>query len=89
LGQVELTVQQTLKAGSAVAEMHADDAVVYLAATTQPLPRGADGLHAALGRSRFVQAADGLRVSVRARDQPLALVPDAGLIPLDRFHETL
>jgi len=89
LRQVELTVQQTLKAGGAVAEMHADDAVVDLAATPQPLTRGADGMHAALGRAGFVQAADGLRVGVLAGNQSLALVPDAGLIPLDRFHETL
>lgn len=69
--------------------MHADDAVVDLAVTTQPLPRGADGMHAALGRSGFVKAADGLLVSVFAGDQPLALVAHADLSPLDRFHETL
>ena len=69
--------------------MHADDAQVDLAETTQPLSRGADGMLAALGRSRFVNAADGLRVSVFAGDQPLTVVPHTGLIPLDRFHETL
>jgi hypothetical protein len=69
--------------------MHADDTVVYLAATTQPLPRGADGMPAALGRAGFVQAADGLLVSVFAGDELLAFVPRADLIPLDRFHETL
>jgi hypothetical protein len=69
--------------------MHADDAVVDLAAATQPLPRGTDGMHAALGRSRFVKAADGLLVSVFAGDQLLALVTHTALIPLDRFHETL
>jgi len=89
LGQVDLTVQQTLKAGSAVAEVHADDAVVYLAATTQPLPRGADGMHATFGCSGFVKAADSLLVSVFAGHQPLAFVAHTDLIPLDRFHETL
>jgi len=69
--------------------MHADDAVVDLAATTQPLPRGADGMHAALGRSRFVKAANGLRVRMLTGNQLLALVPQPRLIPLDRFHETL
>jgi hypothetical protein len=69
--------------------MHADDAVVDLAATAQPLPRGADGLHAALGRSRFVNATDSLLVSVLAGNQLLAIVPHTGFIPLDRFHETL
>jgi hypothetical protein len=69
--------------------MHADDAVVHLAATTQPLPRGANGVLTALGRSRFIKAADSLRVRVLASDQLLALVPHTDFIPLDRFHETL
>jgi hypothetical protein len=69
--------------------MDAADAVVDLAATTQPLPRGADGMHAALGRPGFVKAANGLLVSVFAGDQLLAFVAHTPLIPLDRFHETL
>ena len=69
--------------------MHADDAVFHLAATTQPLPRGADRVHPALGRSGFVKTADGLLVSVFAGNHLLALVPHTGFIPLDRFHETL
>ena len=69
--------------------MHADDAVVNLAATTQPLPRDADGSVAALEGSGFVQAADSLLVGVLAGDQSLALIARAGLIPLDRFHKTL
>jgi hypothetical protein len=89
LGQVNLTVEQALEAGGAVGEMHADDAVVDFAASAQPLPRGADGMPAALGRTGFVKAADGLLVSVFAGDQPLAFVAHANLIPLDRFHETL
>jgi len=69
--------------------MHADDAVVDLAATPQPLPSGTDGLVAALGGSGFVEAADGVRVGVLAANQPLAVIAHTGLIPLDRFHETL
>jgi hypothetical protein len=69
--------------------MYADDTVVDLATATQPLPRGTDGMHAALGRAGFVQAADGLRVSVFAGDEPLAFVAHLGFIPLDRFQETL
>ena len=69
--------------------MHAHDAIVDLTATPQPLPRGANGMHAAFGRPGFVQTADGLLVSVFASDQPLALVPHTSFIPLDRFHETL
>jgi hypothetical protein len=89
LGQVEFAVQQTLKAGGAVAEMHADDAVVNLAATAQPLPSNAGGSATALGSSGFVEAADGLGMGVRAGHQLLAVVTHAGLIPLDRFDETL
>lgn len=63
--------------------MHADDAVIDLAATAQPLPRGADGLVAALGRARFIDAADRLRMAVVACNQLLALVAHARAIPLD------
>jgi len=69
--------------------MHADDAVVHLAATTQPLPRGGGGVHAALGCGRFVQAAKGLLMSVLAGNQLLAVVAYTVFIPLDRFHQTL
>jgi hypothetical protein len=69
--------------------MHADDTVVNLTATTQPLPRGAHGMRAALGRSRFVNAANGLLVSMLASNQPLAVVSHTGFIPLDRFNESL
>jgi hypothetical protein len=69
--------------------MHADNTVVDLAATSQPLPRGARGMAAALGRPRFVEAADRLRMSMLAGHQPLAVVAHAGLIPLDRFDKTL
>ena len=63
--------------------MYPDDAVLDLAATAQPLPRGADRLLAALGRSRFIDAADRFRVAVVACHQLLALVAHAGTIPLD------
>jgi len=69
--------------------MHADDAVVDLATTAQPLPRGGGRLCAALECSRFVNAADRLHVRMLARDQSLAFVAHLGFFPLDRFHETL
>jgi len=69
--------------------MHADDAVVDLAATTEPLARGADRMRAALRRSRFVQAADGFLMRMLAGDQLLTVVPHTEFIPLDRFHESL
>jgi hypothetical protein len=69
--------------------MHADDTVVDFAATAQPLPSGAGGMAAALGRGGFVHEAEGLRMGVLASNLPLTFVAHAGLIPLDRFHETL
>lgn len=63
--------------------MHTDDAVVDLAPAAQPLPRGADGLVAALGRPRFIDAADRLGVGMVAGDQALAAVANSALIPLD------
>lgn len=63
--------------------MYTDDAVIDLAATAQPLPRGADGLVAALGRSRFIDATDGFRVAVVACHQLLTLVANGLLVPLD------
>jgi hypothetical protein len=69
--------------------MHADDAVVDLAATPQPLPRGADRMRAALRRSRFVDAANGFLMGMLLGDQLLTIVPYPEFIPLDRFHESL
>lgn len=63
--------------------MHRDDAVIDLAATAQPLPPGADRFLTALGRSRFINAADRLGVAMVAYHQLLALVANSGAIPLD------
>jgi len=63
--------------------MHTDDAVIHFAATAQPLARGADGLVTALGRSRFIEAADRLGVVMVASHQLLAPVAKARAIPLD------
>lgn len=69
--------------------MHADDAVVDLAPTAEPLTGGPRGVRAALGRARFVEAADGQRMSMVARDHPLAFIADRLFIPLDRLDEPL
>jgi len=63
--------------------MHADDAVLDLAATAQPLPRGAHALVTTLGRSRFINAADSLGVLVVPCHQLLTLIANAPLVPLD------
>jgi hypothetical protein len=82
-GQVDFTVEQTLKSRCTVTQMHADDAIIDFAATAQPLPCGANGLVTALGRSRFIDATNRLKVAVVPCHQLLALVTDAGAIPLD------
>jgi hypothetical protein len=69
--------------------VHTNDAVVHLAATAEPLPADADGLVAAFGRSRFIDAADRLGVGVFVPHQLLALIAKFTFIPLDRFQETL
>jgi hypothetical protein len=63
--------------------MYTDDAILDFAATAQPLPRDADGLVAALGRSRFVDAADCFRVAVVTCHQLLTLIANGLLVPLD------
>jgi hypothetical protein len=83
LGQVKVAIQQALKAGSDVAEMHADDAILDLPTTPQPLPGNPDGMRTALGRPRLVETPNGLGVRVFAGDDPLALVAHAVLVPLD------
>jgi hypothetical protein len=69
--------------------MHADDAIIDLPTTAQPLPGNPDGMRTALGRPRLVQTPDGLGVRVFAGDDPLALVAHAVLLPLDGLHKTL
>jgi hypothetical protein len=69
--------------------MDTDNAIIDLATTPQPLPCRSDSMHAALSRPRFVQAANGLLVSMFLGHQLLTLVPHTGFIPLDRFHEAL
>lgn len=69
--------------------MDADDAVVDLAATAEPLPPSPNRVAAAFGRARFIDAADRLGVGMFACQQLLALVADGLLIPLDRFQQPL
>jgi hypothetical protein len=69
--------------------MNTDHTIVDFAKTSQPLPRGTDGMCAALGGSGFVQTASRLFVRVFACDKPLTRVTRACLVPLDRFDEAL
>jgi hypothetical protein len=69
--------------------VHADDAIIDLATTAQPLPGNPDRMRTAFGRPRLVETTDGLGVRVVAGDESLALVAHAVLLPLDGLHETL
>jgi hypothetical protein len=66
-----------------------DHPVLHFAATSQPLSRRADGVMAALGGSRFINAANRLGVGVIVGDDSLAAVAKTGLVPMDRFQQTL
>jgi len=59
-GQVKLAIQQHLKTGGRVTEMHSHHAVVDLPTIAVVLPTDADGLFAALGRPRLVDATNRL-----------------------------
>jgi len=69
--------------------MHSHHAVVDLPAIAVVLPTDADGLFATLGRSRFVDAPDRLRVGMLGSHDLLAAISQLLFIPLDRFEETL
>jgi hypothetical protein len=89
LRQVHAAVQQHLKTGSGVTEMHRHDAIVDLAAAAVVLPPRADGLAAALGDAGLVHAPNGVGMRVLASHNLLAAVPQLLFIPLDRFQEAL
>ncbi len=88
-GQVEFAVEQALKAGGGITQMNAYNAVVDFAATAEPLSAGANGVIAAFGGARFVDATNRVGVGMFASDQLLAAVADSVFIPLDRFEKPL
>ena len=69
--------------------MHAHHAIVDLATTAQPLPRGSRRVCAALGDTRFVDESDGLAMCMVLRHDLLTAITQQLLIPLDRFEKTL
>ena len=69
--------------------MHAHHAVVDLAATAEPLPRGPRRVGAALGDTRFVDESDGLDMCMVLRHDLLTAITQQLRIPLDRFEKTL
>ena len=54
--------------------MHSDDTVVVLSTIAVPLPADTDGFFAALGRTRFVDATNGLGMGMLAGDDLLASI---------------
>jgi hypothetical protein len=87
--QVHAAVQQHLKAGSGVTEVHSHRTVIDLAAVAVVLPSRADGLAAALRDAGLVHAPDGFGMRVLAGHDLLAAVAQFLFIPLDRFQEPL
>ena len=88
-GQIDRAIQQHLKTGRPIAEMHPDDAVVDLPPIAVVLPTDPHRLFAALGRSRLIHAANRLGVRMVGRDDLLAPVSESFFIPLDRFEKAL
>jgi hypothetical protein len=69
--------------------MHTNDTVVVLSTIAVPLPAYTDGFFTTLGRTGFVDAADGLGMSMLAGDDLLASISYFFFVPLDRFQEPL
>jgi len=88
-GQIDRAIQQHLKTGGRIAEMHSHHAVVDLPPIAVVLPTDAHRLFAALGRSRLIHAADRLGRRMVPGDDLLAPVSEFLFIPLDRFEKPL
>lgn len=73
-GQVDRAVEQDLKAGRRVTEMHAHDAVVDLAAIAVVLPRSPHGFLTALANPGLVHATDRLGMGMLGGHDLLAAV---------------
>ena len=67
--------------------MNAHGAVLHLAAIAVVLTGDRRGTATAFGRAGFIDRADRLVVSVLARDNLLAAIPQLLFIPLDRFQK--
>lgn len=88
-GQIDRAIQQHLKTGGRIAEMHPHDAVVDLSPIAVVLPTDAHRLFAALGRSRLIHAANRLGRGMVGGDDLLAPISESLFIPLDRFEKAL
>ena len=82
-------VQQTIKSGSRIGQCDVVDAVFDLPAIAVILPLDTGCLIAALGRSRFVNAADCLGVCMLDGDDLLTTISQYLFIPDDGLKEPL
>jgi hypothetical protein len=87
--QVEPAIEQHLKVGRRVAEVHGHNTVVHLSAVPIPLATDSDRLFTTLGRPRLIHAPDGIGMSMVLDDDLLAAISEFFFIPLDRFEESL
>ena len=78
-----------MKVLASVRERDVVEAVLDLAAVAVVLTLHTSRVHAALGRSRFIDHADRLRVNVLARHQLLTAIAKQLLIPLNGFEKPL
>ena len=74
-GQIEPAVEQDFHFRRGVTEVDSDRAVFHFAAVSVVLPGDGGGVRTAFGRSRLINGADRLRVSMVADDGLLALIP--------------
>ena len=87
--QVHAAVQQHLKAGSGVTEVHSHHAIIDLAAIAIVLPTCAHRFASTLADAGLVHAPEGFGMRVLASHDLLAAVSQFLFIPLDRFQEAL
>lgn len=69
--------------------MNAHNAIVDFSAVAVPLAGNADGVFAALGRPRLVDATDGLGMGMVFGNDLLTAISEFLFIPFDRFEKAL
>jgi hypothetical protein len=87
--KIHRAIQQHLKTGGRIAEMHPHHAVVNLPPIAVVLPTDAHRFFATLGRSRLIHAPDRLGRCMVGGDDLLAPISQFFFIPLDRFEKAL
>ena len=89
LGQIQPAVQQRVKFGRGITQMHSHHAVLDLSTIAVVLPGDADRVASTFGRAGFINTTDGLGMSMLGGDQLLTAITQPLFIPLDGFEEPL